>query len=317
VVIIKRKVIQIANSTQLISLPRKWAQKYNIKKGDELELEEQGNKLTISTEERANKHSTVEVRVDGLDKDSLIFLLRGLYLRGYDEIKFSFADPYIFYHRLNKKVIISSVIHKEVAICQGLDIIQERKDFILMKNISESSIKELDTILRRIFLLLIDTANDLYTGVKKRDYALLETFQDKHDTITRLINYNLKTLNIIGYSNHKDTITLFNLISSLDMVIDIMKNAARDIIEARMKFGSKAIDLLGNIHEAIKMHYDLFYNFSFDKAEKFIKTRNDITDRIKKDTSYLSKNEISIIVMVEHTLEVLRDTYPSIIAMQY
>ena len=36
VVIMKRKVIQIANSTQLISLPRKWSQKYGVKKGDEI-----------------------------------------------------------------------------------------------------------------------------------------------------------------------------------------------------------------------------------------------------------------------------------------
>ena len=36
----RRKVIQIAESTQLISLPRKWALKYNIKKGEELEIEE-------------------------------------------------------------------------------------------------------------------------------------------------------------------------------------------------------------------------------------------------------------------------------------
>ena len=34
--IMKRKVIQIAESTQLISLPRRWAMKCNVKKGDEL-----------------------------------------------------------------------------------------------------------------------------------------------------------------------------------------------------------------------------------------------------------------------------------------
>ena len=44
----KRKVIQIADSTQLISLPRKWAQKFNIKKGDELEVEEHDNKIVVS-----------------------------------------------------------------------------------------------------------------------------------------------------------------------------------------------------------------------------------------------------------------------------
>ena len=45
-----RKVIQIADSTQLISLPRKWALQHGIKKGDELEVEEKGRKIVISTE---------------------------------------------------------------------------------------------------------------------------------------------------------------------------------------------------------------------------------------------------------------------------
>ena len=45
----KRKVIQIADSTQLISLPRKWALKYGIKKGDELDVEEQGSNVLVST----------------------------------------------------------------------------------------------------------------------------------------------------------------------------------------------------------------------------------------------------------------------------
>ena len=45
----RRKVIQIAGSTQLISLPRKWAVQHGIKKGDELEIEEKGNKILIST----------------------------------------------------------------------------------------------------------------------------------------------------------------------------------------------------------------------------------------------------------------------------
>ena len=313
----KRKVIQIANSTQLISLPRKWAQKYNIKKGDELDVTDKGNKLLIAIEEPTTKLSTVEVKIDGLDKDSLIFLLRGLYIRGYDQIKFTFENPYIYYHRLNKKVTLSSIIHKEVGICQGLDIIQERKDFILMKNISASSIKEFDSLLRRIFLLVIDTANDLHIAAKNRDCALLETFQDKHDTITRLINYNLKTLNTIGYSDYKNTALLFNILSSLDIVTDILKNAARDIIEAKMKLGQTALKILNRIHESIKLHYELFYNFSFDKAEKFIESRNEISYTIKKQTNDLSKNDIKVLVMIQQVLEVLRDVYSSRMAMQY
>ena len=45
----KRKVIQIAESTQLISLPRKWAIENNIRKGDELEIEIKPNSLVVTT----------------------------------------------------------------------------------------------------------------------------------------------------------------------------------------------------------------------------------------------------------------------------
>ena len=45
--IMKRKVIQIADSTQLVSLPRKWTIKNGIKKGDELEIVEKGPKLIV------------------------------------------------------------------------------------------------------------------------------------------------------------------------------------------------------------------------------------------------------------------------------
>ena len=135
---------------------------FNVKKGDELEVEEQGNKILISAKEESSKLSTVEVDIDGLDKDSLIFLLRGLYIKGYDQIRFTFSDPYLFHYRLNKKATISSVIYKEMSTCPGLDVIQERNNFILMKNITVSSIKEFDTLLRRIFLLLIEVAHDFH-----------------------------------------------------------------------------------------------------------------------------------------------------------
>ncbi len=298
-------------------MPRKWSQKYNIQKGDELDIKEEGSKLFVSVEEKTDRVPEIGVKVDQLDKDSLIFLLRALYIRGYDQIRFSFANPYLFHHRLGKKVTISSVIHEEVAICQGLDIIQERGDFILIKNISASSTKEFDTLLRRIFLLIIDTTNDLYIGAKNRDYALLETFQDKHDTVTRLINYNLKILNTIGHPNYKDTVLLSNILSLLDVVIDILKNTARDIIDAEMKLGAKAINVVNRVHDSVRLYYDLFYNFSFDKAEKFIEYRNGVLDEIKKQTKDLSKNDVRIVVMVEHILEILRDTYSSRMAMQY
>src|SRR3989344_2777087 len=86
----KRKVIQIAESTQLISLPRKWALQYGVKKGDELEVEIQGNQLAVYS---ANTNRSEKIDVDVSDLHP--FVLRALdaaYKSGYDEVDLHFTD---------------------------------------------------------------------------------------------------------------------------------------------------------------------------------------------------------------------------------
>ena len=94
----------------MISLPRKWAQKYNIKKGDELEVEEKGSKIQISTE-KVQEPGNIEVDITGLDRDSFMFLIRVLYIRGYDEVKLIFNSPVADHPRIGKKVSVISRIH--------------------------------------------------------------------------------------------------------------------------------------------------------------------------------------------------------------
>ena len=81
----KRKVTQIADSTQLISLPRRWALQHNVKKGDELEVEEQENRLMISTNNEPHLE-TAELNIDDLEPLTSR-IIHALYKRGVDEIK--------------------------------------------------------------------------------------------------------------------------------------------------------------------------------------------------------------------------------------
>src|SRR3989344_6975262 len=200
----KRSVIQIANSTQLISLPRKWSQKYNIKKGDELEIEEQGNKLNITTEKPQDTGS-IEIDITDLDRDSFMFLIRVLYIRGYDEIKITFNNPVVSHHRLGKKVKVISEIHTEVNRLTGIEVVQQRENFCVLKVLSESSIKDFDLILRRIFLLVMDASNVLVKGATKSEKHLVESIEDAHNTITKFVANALRLLNKVGYPDDKNT----------------------------------------------------------------------------------------------------------------
>ena len=43
----KRKAIQLASQTIVVSLPAKWVRQQGIKKGDEIDVEERGKELVI------------------------------------------------------------------------------------------------------------------------------------------------------------------------------------------------------------------------------------------------------------------------------
>jgi phosphate uptake regulator len=313
----KRKVIQIADSTQLVSLPRKWALEHGIKKGYELDLQQEGNRIVISTESEGNEEKKIELNITELDKDSIIFLIRGLYIRGYDEIKLTFDKPMCRHHRTGTDMRFSSVIHNEGRRATGLEIIQERGNFVVLKRISESTMKEFDAILKRVFFLLIDTAKDLYTGVKDRDYGLVKTLEEKHDNITKFLYYNLRLLNTVSYINYRDTPFLFHIISSLDLVIDILRNAARDIADNNLKPSKDGAAILGEIYKSIQLYYDVYYNFSLKKCEKFSEMRDKVLNSIKDLRKKLTKEDIFIATATEHCLEVLRDLYSARISIEY
>ena len=171
---IKRSVIQVANSTQLISLPRKWSQQYNIKKGDELEVEEQGNKLVVSTEKDLHLQN-ISIDVTGLDRTSILYHILTLYKRGYDEITVSFKEPYTTHFRTSERKTVSSVLHDVVSRLTGFEIIQQKETFCVIREITEPTTREFESALRRVFILINDACADIIVGIKNNEHYLRQT----------------------------------------------------------------------------------------------------------------------------------------------
>lgn len=316
VVKIKRKVIQIANSTQLVSLPRKWSLKYNVQKGDEVEVEENGNKVVISTE-RTQESGNIEVDITDLDRDSFMFLVRTLYIRGYNEIKLIFNNPTIDHYRLDKKINVISDIHTEVNRLSGIEIIQQRENFCILKVLSESSIKDFDVILRRIFLLIVDASNDLIIGAAKGDKYLVETLEEKHNTITKFMANSLRLLNKVGHPNSKNTSLFYHIIESLDNINDILKESARDIVNSHISVSKNCEKILVSINESLQDFNKLFYKFDFKLMEKLSHERYKILDDIKLFSKKLSKDEIRLVMNLQRIVELIYTLKVSRMALDY
>src|SRR3989338_9146675 len=267
VVRIKRKVIQIANSTQLISLPRQWAQKYGIKKGDELEVDEQGNRICVSTE-KTQDPGNIEVNITGLDRDSFMFLLRALYIRGYNEIKLTFNEPFAEHHRIGKKVSIISQIHEEANRLTGLEVIQQRENFCILK-------------------------------------VLIESMEEKHNTITKFMANSLRLLNKVGHPEYNKTQIYYHIIESIDSINDVLKNSARDVIDSNIKISKPCESILRSVNNSLQDFSKLFYKFDFKMIEKISSDRYKILRDIKQLIKKLSKEEIKLVINMEQIVEII------------
>ena len=59
----KRKIIQLAGKTHVVSLPSKYVKKYGLKKGDEVDVEERGAQIVLSHgRETAIEKVTIDLR---------------------------------------------------------------------------------------------------------------------------------------------------------------------------------------------------------------------------------------------------------------
>jgi len=300
----------------IISLPRKWSKKYNILKGDELEVEEQGNKLFIATE-KTQEAGNIEVDITGLDRDSIVFLIRILYVRGYDEIKLIFNNPITDHHGIGKKVKVITAIDREVNRLTGIEVMQQREKFCILKVLTVSSIKDFDLILRRIFLLITDACNDLIKGSGKGDKYLVESIEEKHNSITKFMAQALRLLNKVGHPNHKNTSLYYHIIESLDNINDLLKDSSRDIVNLNIKISKTCQSILHRINDALSNYYKLFYKFDYKQVEKLSYERYNIIKDIKVLSKKLSKNEIILLVNMERIVEEILDLTIARIALHY
>src|SRR3989344_1049069 len=105
----KRKLIKLGTGSLLVSIPTKIVEKYNLKKGQELEIEDNNGTITLKYE------STKEIKKYTLDTTKSDYfsprILKFIYKTGADEIKIIFNKTEI-YNAIEKE--ISSMIGFEI-----------------------------------------------------------------------------------------------------------------------------------------------------------------------------------------------------------
>jgi phosphate uptake regulator len=312
----QRKLIQHGTSSLTISIPNKWLKQRNLKKGDSLYVEEEGNKLIVSTDQ-ALKLNNITIDITDLDRTSALLHVQSLYRFGYNEIEIRFDETRLEHYRKNEKPTTSSVMHYTINRLIGAEIIEETKNKIKIKQVTRELEDDFKVILRRVFLLLKEMSEEFIQAIENNDKETIETMDDKHDNFTKFVSYALRLLNKYGYPDVKKTCFYYHIIASLDKIVDIIKYCARDTLEYKNKANKETIAILKGIHASIELYYDFFYNFDLKKANTLNKNREEIKNKIKKKAKSLPIEEVILLTNMKHILELLLDLTDFRMGLEY
>lgn len=311
----KRKVIKHGPSTFIISLPSTWCKKNNIKKGDELDVDEEEGHLTISTEQIIQR-DLIDIDISSLDRSSLMYVIRCLYKKGYEEIILRFDNQKVKHLRLDKERTIVSVIYEELNRMTGIEIIEQKTNSCTLKTLSEMKFVEFRSIQRRIFLLIIDMFHDLVQGYES-EQLLLKNLEDKHNGITKFISFCMRLLNTRSPSTEKNNPLSYAILSHTDKIVDSIKHGGRIVRQFKPKPSKKTVSMMKKILKSIELYYDFYYAYDNDKIQDQSSLRDGIIKEVRNEYDSFSKEDL---LLVSNLMPIVENIYAMIehrIAMEF
>ncbi len=272
----KRKVISLARSTNVVSLPQKWCEENKIKKGDEINLDENLNSIVISP-------LNVELYsyVDVTNMDPMIKRILGaFYKSGFDKLKIKFSTK-------DELKVVEEVIREEFI---GFEIVSSSTTELIAKSISDLDIKDFNSMLRRLMLIIVSMLEDILVNINNKSELKSIALRDKEvnkiaDFCRRIINKN----SLISIADqYKRTPPLYYIVEQLEKVSDEVRDLA--LSENIADFS----DLIKEVKTYYSSFYDLFYRFEMEKIAHFGSERYRIRDLIDKEISKKSTLELTL-----------------------
>ena len=286
--IMQRKLIQLSPSTSVVSLPSPWIKQNGLKKGDSLSVEINDNKIIVSAK---TTHELNEVQIDiSKYKGRLMWVaIDTAYTAGYDSILIKTRDAEQ-----------SSYMTKVVRNFPGMMIIDERKNYVHLKSIEDSS-TELDKILKRVFNLNLALLEDSIESIKSKEWDDLSRVKYRDYVINSYISYCLRSINKFGYKPFSKIGVIHSFLKIIEMLSDKLCSLFKAIAEEKGEYSK--LKKLSRITDMLKQVRHIHFKYSDESIIKLEEERQELIKSIKKmplyTVSYLKDIEDMFFALIE------------------
>ncbi len=289
----KRKIVQHGSCSLTVTLPIKWATKFNLQKGDLLNVEESGPSLIVSTQqETAAPKKVLSVPETGIfTKNNLSHL----YQLGYDEIEIRFD---------NNQTI--EQINQRLPSCIGFEIIDQKQNKVLIKSIATTIESEFDTLLRKSFLITNEMAKSILEILEKGEYHRLNELRNMESLNNKFTDICIRILNKRGYKNQKRTMQMYEMVKNIERIADEFKYICNLFAGYDKKIEKEVIASFKEAVDYYLTFYSMFYKFDPKLKEKIFLDRKKLID---KYLSQIEKSKGKTSIFLHNMINIVQKTY--------
>ncbi|MBY9006912.1 MAG: phosphate uptake regulator PhoU [Candidatus Lokiarchaeota archaeon] len=280
-----RKVQMTGGSSYIISLPKPWIIKNNIKKNDTIGILPQpdGNLLITPKINSEEIIKSKEIIVDGYNDHNYLFrVLIGSYIMGFSRIIIKSSKKF--------EPFIRDCVIKFTQIAIGPEIIEETNTFILIKDLLNPKEMPFDKTIKRMFILADSMIEDSIKALKSKNKELSEEVIKRDNDIDRLHWLIGRQSNIVLRDiilSQRMGITLedanhYQLMSRLlERIADHAVNIAKNVLIV-LEENKISNELIEKISAASRIAVGLLDRSHDARMSKDIKMANDNIDSVKK-----------------------------------
>ncbi|CAG0997406.1 MAG: regulatory protein [Candidatus Methanoperedens nitroreducens] len=228
-----RKVYVSGGSTYVISLPKKWVKKTNLKPGDSLMVTEHGSSLLIGTSAIEKESQTKEIKISQItSSEALERILIAFYLVGYDTIKIKVDRK----DHLAYREIIRNIMDYLI----GVEIVEDTNEAMTLEIMLDYKRMSTMQILQRMFSIDRSMLLDLGKALKNMDIGLAKDIIAREKEIDRLYFLVVRQLKSaveyqqiaekLGIKSQRDCLGYRIVVKVLERIADHIENIAKSYI---------------------------------------------------------------------------------------
>jgi phosphate uptake regulator len=173
-----RKVQVTGGTTLIVSLPKSWTNKVNLKGGDEVSLIPQSDgSLAVRTRNSPEVHNSKTIFIEGKDGDNLVREIIGAYIAGYNDIDL----------RANKILARQrDTVRKTVNMLIGPEIIEETSDKIVLQDVLNPAELSVKKSIKRMHMIVGSMQENAITALKEKDFDLAKDVAERDTEVDKL-----------------------------------------------------------------------------------------------------------------------------------